>query len=193
MDLREKDLEQGLQRTHRANIRKARNAGVEIRRTTDAVACETHLKLILESRKRRIDRGEMMEAISNSQEHRMYLHYGVGELFQAVQGGDVISSNLVLKSAQGAYTQSAGTSPRGMNCHASHLLIFEMAQVFQRESKLALNLGGVDNLTSGLAKFKANFKAKVIGLQSAEFFFGNVLQRKMSEVAALWQSYRHAS
>ncbi len=193
LDLKDKDLDKGLHRTHRANIRKARDAGVEIRRTSDEGACEEHLKQIFDSRKRRIDRGEMMAAIANSEEYRTYLRCGAGEIFQAVQGGEVVSSDLILKSAQGVYAHSAGTSARGMNCHASHLMIYEMARVFQRESKHTLNLGGVDDLTSGLAQFKSYFGANVVELQSAEFYFGNLVQKKLTEVVDLWHSRPHAS
>jgi lipid II:glycine glycyltransferase (peptidoglycan interpeptide bridge formation enzyme) len=193
LDLQEGDLEKRLHRTHRANIRKARNAGVEIRRTTDERACEDHLRLILDSRKRRIDRGEMVAATVNSEEHRLYLRNGVGELFLAVQGGEVVSSDLVLKSAHVVYAQSAGTSPRGMNCHASHLLIFEIAQAFLCESKHALNLGGANSPTGGLAQFKSYFRPKVVDLQSAEFYLGNAVLKKLTKAAGLWDSYRHSS
>jgi len=192
LDLRENDLEKNLHRTHRANIRKARNLGVEIKRTTDEGACEEHLKLILESRKRRVGRGETVPASVNSEEHRLYLRHGVGELFLAVLDGEVISSDLVLKSANAIYAQSAGTSPRGMSCHASHLLIYTIATTFQDESKQVLNLGGAHDLTGGLAQFKSYFRPKVITLQSAEFYLGNAVRKKLTEVVDRWHSYRHA-
>jgi hypothetical protein len=193
LDLQNSDLGKCLHRTHRANIRKAKNAGVEIQRTTDESACEHHDRLIRESRKRRIGRGEVVPATVNSLEHRLYLRNGVGELFLAVQGGEVVSSDLVLKSANVVYGQSAGTSPRGMNCHASHLLMFTIAETFQREGIHALNLGGVNSLTGGLAKFKSYFSPKVVELQSAEFYLGNVVQKNLTKVADLWHSHRHAS
>ncbi len=193
LDLQNTDLEKCLHRAHRANIRKAKNAGVEIQRTTDEGACEEHERLILESRRRRIDRGEVIPATLDSLEHRLYLRNGVGELFLAAQGGEVVSSDLVLKSANVVYGQSAGTSSRGMNCYASHLLIFTIAEAFQRESKLALNLGGVNSLTGGLAQFKSYFRPKIVELQSAEFYLGNVVQKNLTKVADIWHSYRHAS
>jgi hypothetical protein len=56
---------------------------------------------------------------------------GAGEVFQAVADGQVLSSILVLQSVRGGYYHSAGTSPEGMACGASHLLVHDIAVTLQ--------------------------------------------------------------
>ena len=120
----------------------------------------------------------------------MYLQSGAGELFQAIFQGEVVSSDLVLIGTYGVYGESAGTSPLGMSCNAAHLVIYEMAEAFQREGKRTLNLGGCDSPDSGLAKFKAYFGATVVELEAAEFETGGV-RTKLANAARLLTDRSH--
>jgi Acetyltransferase (GNAT) domain len=172
LDLTASNWEARIHRSHRANIRQARAAGIEIRRTSDEAACEEHGKLIRASQQRRAARGEAVPSEANTAAHRTYIRAGIAELFQAVRAGEVLSSDLVLKSSDTIYGESAGTSPDGMRCNAAHLVVHEMASAYRREAKKALNLGGCTERDSGLAKFKAYFGASVVALEAVDFQLG---------------------
>jgi hypothetical protein len=172
LDLTAPDWEARMHRSHRANIRQARAAGIEIRRTNDEAACEEHGKLIRASQQRRATRGESVPLDAHTAAHRAYIRAGIAEIFQAVRAGEILSSDLVLKSSDTVYGESAGTSPEGMRCNAAHLVVYEMASAYRREAKKALNLGGCGERDSGLAKFKSYFGASVVTLEAADFQLG---------------------
>jgi GNAT acetyltransferase-like protein len=98
-------------------------------------------------------------------EYEAYLRSVAGELFQAVQGERVVSSDFILHSAQRAYGQSLGISPEGMNVGASHFLIFSICKQLESEGVRTFNLGGAPK-GSSLSGFKAVFGASEISLSA---------------------------
>ena len=88
---------------------------------------------------------------------------------------------------RGAYYQSAGAGHDGMDCGASHFLVHDVAASLQSQSVEVLNLGGADQLNPGLQRFKAGFGATTVKLESARFFLGSVLQKKVGTIVHLLQ------
>jgi len=72
----------------------------------------------------------------------LFIETGAGELFQAVAGGEILSSAVVMRAAQGAFYESSGTSPEGMKCGASQFLIYSIARALREESIRTFNFGG---------------------------------------------------
>jgi hypothetical protein len=167
------DFEARVCSNHLRNIKKARVAGVTLRRgSLHQVSMAEHVSMIDSSIARRASRGEaVMEGPVDGDVHRAYLKSGAGELFQAVYEGKVVSSILFLRSARTAYNESAGTSPEGMRIGASPFLIHEACQVLCRESVRTFNLGGAPE-GSTLARFKAGFGATQVRLFACASYFG---------------------
>jgi hypothetical protein len=86
---------------------------------------------------------------------------------------------MILKAAQGAFMETAGTSPEGMKCGASHFLIYSVAQTLREESIWTFNLG-TGEPKSGLSLFKTRFGATPVSLEFARFYFGSDLHRKLT-------------
>src|SRR6185503_9533413 len=108
---------------------------------------------------------------------------GASEVLQMADDAEVLSSLLVLRCERGAYLQSAGTSPAGLSCGASPLLIYEAAQLLRREGVTEFNLGGVRADEQGLRRFKSGFGAQPIELESADFCFAGVVTRALTHLA----------
>jgi lipid II:glycine glycyltransferase (peptidoglycan interpeptide bridge formation enzyme) len=113
-----------------------------------------------------------------------FLQSGSGELFQAFRGDEALSSVLVLRSPEGAYYQSAGTSSEGMGFGASHFLIYCVASQLKSDGLHSFNLGGADKQT-GLSRFKAGFGASRVHLESASVYIGPLWRRKASRAIEL--------
>jgi hypothetical protein len=182
LDLSTGNLWQTLLQNHRRNVSRAQKEGLVLRRISDVQACEMHSRSILASLQRRAARGEVVAAHGNARFHRALIDCGAGELFQAVRGNQVLSSVLVLKAAQGAYYQSAGTLPNGMACGASHFLIHEVAQVLKAENIHFFNLGGAGADDLGLRRFKAGFGARELRLEAVELILASRIKRKLRTV-----------
>jgi len=190
LSLHQQDVLAKMNPQHRRRVRQAQEAGVEVRRSTDLKDLDRHQKVIGASMQRRSDRGESVPDEINTREHASYLTHGAGELFQAVKDGEVVSSCLVLFAERGVYTHSSGNTPEGMRCGASHLLRYAIATAAQRESKDLCTLGGVDDLNSGLAKFKKYFGGDIHHLQMATFYLGSTLSRRLTTAIHLWRNDR---
>jgi len=108
-----------VRRTHRRNINRA------IRLDFRSGALE-HMKLIGASMERRANLGEEVVVHQSGARPMALLNSVLGELSQTVDG-DILSSILILRSSQGAYGQSAGTRPEGMEIGASLFLLSWMA------------------------------------------------------------------
>jgi lipid II:glycine glycyltransferase (peptidoglycan interpeptide bridge formation enzyme) len=131
------------------------------------------------SLERRAKRGEEVEI---SQQHAWLLALLTsrsGELFQAVHGGKVLSSILILRSSQGAYYQSAGTLPEGMKLGASPFLVSRVAAILKEEGARVFNLGGAGTDNPGLRRFKAGFGTREVALQAASFCPKSMIERKV--------------
>lgn len=170
LDLREQTCGEEMSSNHLRNVKRARKGHVNIHRSRDAAACRLHVSLMSSSMTRRRERGEQVpdDAAIHLAEVTALAQRGAGELFQAVVDGRVVSSILVLQSARGGYYHSAGTSPEGMSCGASHLLVHEIAVTLHAEEKWQFNLGGASESGSGLEQFKRGFGARGIDLQAVQ-------------------------
>jgi hypothetical protein len=179
LDLQTSDLWSRLHKNHRWMIHRAQKAGMQLRRTREPEACEEHARVIAASMERRHDRGEEVPTETAIASYVAFTRCAAGELFQALLDGKVISSALVLLAGDSVYAHSSGTSVEGRDCGASHFLWFEIAKAAQQESRRSFNLGGTDQPNSGLARFKTHFGARRVDLESAEFFLGSPLRKKL--------------
>jgi hypothetical protein len=190
---------------HARNIKRARKAGLTLQRGTDLEACRWHVRLMSASLMRRQERGEMIstgpvakgiseQASEPAGEHESdeqvrlteaLVSHGAGELFQAVEGQRVRSSILVLRGERGGYYHSAGTSPEGMNCGASHFLVHQIAEQLRAEGLDRFNLGGADANSGGLERFKSGFGAVPIELEAAEVVLAGAVRRTLGRLGRL--------
>ncbi|MGB7210823.1 MAG: GNAT family N-acetyltransferase [Pyrinomonadaceae bacterium] len=182
LDLRADDIWAGLHRRHQRHIKNASKNGLEIRLTTDPEAYRLHAELANLSLNRRRIGGDSIDYEVDARDLLLFKDNDVGELYQAVCGGEVFSSLLVLKSPAGAYAQTSGTSSKGRDCGASQLIFFEVACLLKAEGKTVFNLGGTDTKSSGLQDFKASFGARQFELEAAEFYFGGVMKKTICKV-----------
>jgi len=193
LDLGDAEWEQRLARKHRQNIKRALQAGATLRRAAGADACREHVRLMATSMERRRRRGESIigDVEGKLPEWILFIETGAAELFQAVAGGETVSSVVVMRAAEGAYYDSAGNSPEGMKCGASHFLIYSIARVLREESIRTFNLGGPEP-NPGLGLFKSRFGATPVSLESATFYFGSTLRRKLTIAARSLRQSRSA-
>jgi hypothetical protein len=170
LDLRDQRWGDDMSSNHLRNVKRARKAHVSVHRSGDAEACRLHASLMASSMTRRRERGEQVpdDTAIEVSEVMALAQRGAGELFQVLVEGRVLSSILVLHSARGGYYHSAGTSPEGMSCGASHLLVHDIAVTLHAEGKWQFNLGGVSEPGSGLEQFKRGFGARGIDLQAVQ-------------------------
>jgi hypothetical protein len=179
------DLWKNLRKDHITNIRRAHRAGLKLHRSRDTEACIEHCKVISASIERRRARGESIAEDTDPSRYMLFLENGAGLLFQAVAGGKVMSSDLILLAAKGGYGHSIGTNAEGMRCGASHFLEYEIAAALQAEGMEVFNLGGTDQSNPGLENFKAGFGAGRIELESAQFYLGTKLQSTLTAALAM--------
>lgn len=174
------EFESRLCSNHRKNIRRARAAGLTLRRCLHgAESAAEHARMIAYSRMRRAARGEAVTpGAAETEVHRAYLASGAGELFQAVHEGEVVSSLLVLRSARAAYCQSTGTSPEGMHLGASAFLFHGACRALHMEGVRTMNLGGAP-AGSSLAEFKAGFGAEQFPLVECACYVGPMWLKKL--------------
>lgn len=154
---------------HRRAVNRARGAGVTVRVAEDPAALEAHARLARASLDRRARRGERVPVATPDPLWRPLLAQGSARLHQAMAGGEVVSSILVLRAPHAAYYQSAGTSAQGMELGASHLLILETAALLASEGVTLFNLGGAEESSAGLYRFKSGFGTRPIALEAGRF------------------------
>lgn len=157
-----------LSSNNRRSLNRARANGLTLYRTRDFSSSAVHEELMRASMTRRAARGEAVDPVDGDTTTRRLLSSGAGELFQALDPhGQVMSSVLVLRSRQGAYYQSAGTSPAGMECGASPFLISSIVSALTSDGATQFNLGGAGADTPGLQRFKSGFGAREVRLEAA--------------------------
>lgn len=144
-------------RTHRQRIRQSEKLGIQVVRHTGQDALRAHRELIGASFRRRQRRGESLELQQDDLEACCLLENGAAEIFQAIQGTEIVSSMLVLRAPRGGYDHSSGTSAEGMAVGASHYLIHSVARILQGEGCTQFNLGGTRDSEEGLRAFKVAF------------------------------------
>jgi RimJ/RimL family protein N-acetyltransferase len=169
-----------LSANHRRSINKARKAGVVVVRSSTPEAARTHSKLMAASMSRRAERGESVPVVSEREEGMAlaFLNTGAGRVYQAVHQDEVVSSLLVLMASSGAYYQSAGTTPHGMDIGASTLLVTEIISQLREEELQTFNLSGAGTESPGLRRFKSAFGANPVELQAAVYQTAPFLVRK---------------
>lgn len=176
---------------HKRNLKKAQKTGVTLKQTRSVEALTAHQVLMNQSMDRRRSRGENVKRLNPSPENLALIQSGAGELFQALRGTTLLSSVLVLRASEGAYYESAGTTPEGMAVGASHYLIYSIVNQLRRDGAKSFNLGGADE-GSGLARFKEGFGASPIFLPSAICYVGPSWRRRVSRAIELVRSDRQA-
>ena len=182
LDLQSSILWESLSSNHSRNVKRSRRADVQLQRTTDTQSCRQHADLIRHSMARRQKRGERIRSGLEVEPIVALTSMGAGELFRAVQEDQVLSSILVLLSEKGAYYQSAGTSAEGMACGASHFLVYEIANVLRSQMKEVFNLGGADQESVGLQRFKAGFGSRIVPLESIGCYLGSRPRKWLSSM-----------
>ena len=179
------DLWAGLSKSHRERVKKGRKHGLVVSRGRSDAAIDAHIALHINSMDRRKSRGENVSLEFDRSVPAALLLSGAAELFQAVLGDHVASSLLVLRSTTGAYSESSGNSPEGMNIGASHFLRYETAVALQTENTEVFYLGGARAHETGLRSYKSGFGATPLPTESVVAYLGTRLRRKMSTVADL--------
>ena len=172
---------------HRRNINKARKLAVTTTHTTDQSATHAHASLMHASMQRRSARGESVPVLAahDTGDDRALLASGAARLYQASYGGSVVSSLMVLVCASGAYYQSAGTSPEGMEIGASTFLISQVIRDLAEEGKTVFNLGGAGPESEGLRRFKAGFGAQPVALAAGAYQIASPMHERLRAVIRL--------
>lgn len=172
---------------HRRNIAKARAAGVTIRVVSDPAVAHVHAQLMGSSMQRRSERGEQVPEITaaDTRTTAAYLASGIGRLYQALAGEEVMSSLLLLEAPSGAYYHSAGTTAAGMDVGASTLLVSEIIARLRASGLAVLNLGGAGDDSPGLQRFKKGFGAKPVALTAGEYVVASRAERRIRSIARI--------
>lgn len=149
-------------------VRKARRAGLELRRSTDPAAAADLTSLFVSSMARRASRGEQVPSASDPARFAPYLASGAGEIFFAARDGEIVSGALVLRAPRGGYYIHGGTSDSGRQCGASHFVMHSICWTLRNEGCSQFNLGGASADEPGLGRFKSMFATHQLQLEEAE-------------------------
>jgi hypothetical protein len=169
---------QHLASNHRRNAVKARKFRLAIQSSDDPAKADEHVALMRASMSRRARRGETVPTDHNSKWEHAMLGSRAAKLMQAYDGDTLRSSMCLLRSKQGAYYESAGTSSDGMIQGASHMLVSEIISALAREGLHTFNLGGVGPENPGLERFKQGFHARPVPLEAATVCIRPALHQK---------------
>jgi hypothetical protein len=168
---------------HRRNLTKAEKSGVTLHRSVSPVAIAPHVTLMNLSMERRTVRGEEVSANIREFYFRQMLVSGAAEFFQArAPDGTMLSSIFLLRSASGAYYQSAGTSPQGMSLGASPFLIWRAAELLRREGVTCFSIGGTTHDNEGLLRFKNSFGGVPLPFQEQTFSLAHPILRRLRDL-----------
>ena len=179
LDLDRQDILEGASSQHRRNISRASKAGLSIVRTREAGARAHHVALMNASLERRAKRGEAVDSSRPDARLTALLSSGAAELFQATNGGQILSSILILRASQGAYYESAGTLPEGMRMGASPFLVSRVAAILKKEGCRVFNLGGATAENPGLLRFKTGFGTREVALEAASCCPKSLVEAKL--------------
>ncbi len=185
LDLRDVDLWKQLSRNHRRNITRGKELGLRLLSTSGESACREHIRVCGASMLRRRKRGETTDGHDKVETYMTFLNSGAGELFQVIHNKKVLSSMLMLKSEVSVYGHTSGSSEDGMQCGAAHFMWYEIMRLSQERGLKVFNMGGTDQPDSGLGRFKAGFRPRIVELESAEFFFGSRLKKQLRAAVRL--------
>lgn len=171
---------------HRRNLNRANKEKLELELSHSEQAIDEHLALMGESLDRRAARGEHVPDRVNKHYYECMLAAQAGAFIRCTQAGAPLSSMFVLRSSQGAYYQSAGSSPIGMDLGASVSLIVNAAERFRTEGVTHFDIGGTfAHDSAGLARFKAGFGGESIPFEEVHFCMAPPLQGKLRTLLKL--------
>ena len=170
MSLQGSELWRSMRKGHKWSIKQGEKAGLRMRIATDREALSTHADLIASSMERRVGRGEDLSLGVNLDHLYALLEAGSGKLFQAMLSEEVVASNLILLAKKGAYNQTQGATAKGLSIGAPQFLIYSIGNYLRDSQFEVFNLGGTDQLGSGLERFKDGFGEATlkVDLESAE-------------------------
>ncbi len=191
IDLQDGDLRKKLTPRHRTTVNLGTRTGLKISRSKDEQACREHYRVTGESKDRRRRRGEKIQDDSYYQEYMTYLESGAGELFQAVLG-DKVRSSILVRLAPRRTSGTLRHRADGMKCGASHFLWHETSKLSKKRGSNSFNIGGVDRLDSGLAKFKSAFGTRQVELEFAQFYLGSQTKKQIRAVVQRLRNYSNA-
>jgi len=177
LDLTTDSLWDNISKNHKRNIKRAQKKALKIIQAKDMNGIKNHASLINAPIKRRIKRNEEIAYQTQTKHIESMLKTGASRIYQCVDNGEVLSSILLIVAERGAYYQSAGTNTIGMQCGASQFLIYELSELLKKESFEVFNLGGADECTPGLVRFKMGFGPAKRHHEFAEYFLGGFFKK----------------
>ena len=167
---------------HRRNIRKAEKGSVSTLELASNQAVESHVRMCNASNERREGRGEPIRQVVREQDVLDLLQTGKARLYQAGVGGAVLSSKLIVTLEDGAFFDTAGTSPAGNKLGASHFLMAHIINTLRAEGVQTFNLGLSDEARPGLSRYKAGFGADRYAFQRITINRAGPFRRALSAV-----------
>ncbi|MEZ4417158.1 MAG: GNAT family N-acetyltransferase [Gemmatimonadota bacterium] len=167
---------------HRRNVRRAREAGMELVVRSEPEALDDHYRCFESSMDRRAARGESVPEDLERSLLGAFLATGAGQLAQAFLDGQVMASLLFLRSSRGAYDQSSGTTAQGRKNGAAPFLIQSLCERLGAEGVQCFNLGGAQDDNPGLQAFKQGFGARRVELEAARFSTASGALNKLWEL-----------
>jgi hypothetical protein len=179
LDLVDSDARTSYSTNLRRNLQRAERSNLRVGRSRDPAQIESHVRLMDASSQRRAKRGEYVPESTADRFMAAAIASGCAEVFYATCDQEVVSSLLVLRAARGAYYHSAGTSPSGMKVGASTLVVSQAMRMLHGEGVEVFNLGGADETSDGLRRFKTGFGSRAVELNSAFFSMVPAFLRKL--------------
>lgn len=156
-------------KNHRRNINKARKNGILVRQSREPEAIEIHLRLIGESLSRRSQRGEVTSQRAAQDDIARIVNAGHGQVYQAMMGDEVVSSDLIFEVNDCAFYHSGGSTETGMRLGASYFLMNEIVETLRGRATRSLNLGVANEDAVGLTRFKEGFGASAWEVDTVYF------------------------
>ncbi len=140
----------------RKNVKKARRSGVEVELDLEGARLEDFLRIYRDTLTRRGARDAYFFPGSFFEQLQETLA-GQFAYFHAVQGGAVVSTELVLVSARSVYSFLGGTDQEAYDLRPNDLLKYEIMQWAKSEGKESLVLGGGYDPEDGIYRHKLAF------------------------------------
>lgn len=176
LTLTEDQLKQNMSSTHRRKIGKARKNDLRLESACNLEAMRQFRKLQVQSRDRRLDRGEHIGTAEDSYYERLgraYFERNLGRVYLLTNRGEPVSGAFVSMYAGKAYYVFGGSSDSGFAMNAPALLFWEIFSHCREHGCHEFNLGGVpasamekESQSHGLYRFKAGFGGRQIACVS---------------------------
>jgi len=170
--LPEELLWKNLSGTHRRKIGKARKYELKLETADDLEGMRKFRKLQVQSRDRRLDRGEDIGSIEDAYYEKLgqaYFDRNLGRVYFLTLEGIPVSGAFVSVYAKKAYYVYGGSSDEGFQMNAPALLFWEMFANCRENGCAEFNLGGVPALAAdkeaqshGLYRFKSGFGGREV-------------------------------